>query len=62
MNAWVRLLLDNVNNGLVADLHSGLIPADTAFNNRNDAIMFNFKVTEVGERLLQGAVAGPPAL
>ncbi|KAF6262421.1 hypothetical protein COO60DRAFT_1676006 [Scenedesmus sp. NREL 46B-D3] len=52
MNAWVRLLLDNVNNGLVADLHSGLIPADTAFNNRNDAIMFNFKVTEIGANFI----------
>jgi hypothetical protein len=48
MNAWVRLLLDNRNNGLVADLHSGLILPDPAFNNRNDAIVFSFKVTEVG--------------
>jgi hypothetical protein len=48
INAWVRLLLDNRNNSLVADLHSGLIPPDPAFNNRNDAVMFNFKVTEVG--------------
>jgi hypothetical protein len=47
MNAWVRLLLDNRNNSLVADLHSGLIPPDPSFNNRNDAVMFNFKVTEV---------------
>jgi hypothetical protein len=48
MNAWVRMLLDNRNNSLVADLHSGLIPPDPSFHNRNDAVMFNFKVTEVG--------------
>jgi hypothetical protein len=53
MNAWVRLLLDNRNNSLVADLHSVLIPPDPSFNNRNDAVMFNFKVTEVRRSLPQ---------
>jgi len=46
-NAWVRLLLDNVNNGLLADLHSNLIPADVQFNNKQDVVQFNFKITEV---------------
>lgn len=47
MNAWVRLLLDNVNNGLVADLHSYLISPDTQFLNKDNAVVFNFKITEV---------------
>jgi hypothetical protein len=46
-NAWVRLLLDNINNGLLADLHSNLIPADAQFNNKLDVVQFNFKITEV---------------
>eukprot|EP00879_Flechtneria_rotunda_P023635 GHRR01025009.1.p1 GENE.GHRR01025009.1~~GHRR01025009.1.p1 ORF type:complete len:378 (+),score=81.41 GHRR01025009.1:302-1435(+) len=48
INAWVRLLLTNVNNTLVADLHSYMITPDTQFNNRARIIMFNFKVTEIG--------------
>lgn len=47
MNGWVRLLLDNLNNSLVPDLHSYMIPADTQFLNRDNAVMFNFKITEV---------------
>lgn len=39
--------MDNVNNTLLADLHSYLIPPDPQFNNKQDMIMFNFKVTEV---------------
>lgn len=50
VNAWVRLLMDNVNNGLVADLHSGLVTPDTQFLNKNDIVVFNFQITEVSCR------------
>ncbi len=47
MNAWVRLLLDNINNTLVPDLHSYMIPADTQFAGKEDLVTMNFKITEV---------------
>lgn len=47
VNTWVRLLMDNVNGTLVTNLHGGLLPGDPQFFGRDNAVMFNFKVTEV---------------
>lgn len=62
MNSWLRLVLDNVNNVLLADLHSYLIPPDPAFNNRTDIVSVSLKVTEVrGSGVQSCAQLGVPA-
>lgn len=46
-NAWMRLLMDNINNNLLADLNGFLTVPDAGQNNKADMVQFNFKVTEV---------------
>lgn len=46
-NSWMRLLMDNVNNTLLADLNGQLTQPEAAQNNRADLVQFNFRVTQV---------------
>lgn len=49
-NAWMRLLLNNGNNQLLADLNSYLTVPDASQNNRGDLVQFNFRVTQVQQQ------------
>lgn len=51
MNSWMRLLMDNLNNALLADLNGLLTPPDAGQNNKADIVQFNFLVTEVRVQL-----------
>jgi hypothetical protein len=46
-NAWMRLLMDNVNSQLLSDLNGFITVPEAAQNNRADLVQFNFRVTQV---------------
>lgn len=47
VNTWMRLLMDNINGQLLADLNGHLFAPDPGQNNKADLVQFNFRVTQV---------------
>lgn len=49
-NTWMRLLMDNTNSQLLADLNGFLTAPDPGQNNKSDIVQFNFRVKQVRRR------------